>query len=106
MCAAVVPFLPLIGAGIGAAATAYSVHEQKKDAAAAREQTERQMQYAREQATQAASPSLNEQSQVAARAAAQKRAAAAQGLGSTITGAGTSYTSSGLGYGTKSKLGM
>ena len=98
MCAAAI-----IPALIGAAATAYSVREQRKSADAAREQTERQMEQARQQAASPVQQTETNADVTAAVQTARKRAAAASGMGSTITGAGTSYS---MGYGNKSKLGM
>ena len=98
MCAFVLPAI------IGAAVGLYGAHEQRKDAAAAREQTERQMQMAREQAASPMAASESSSDVTAAVQANRKRAAAAYGMSNTITGAGTSY-GSGLGVGTKQTLG-
>lgn len=105
MCAAAVP---IIGAVLGAAATFHAANVASDDAAKAREQQERQMKLAREQAAAPAAVSQSNIDVTAAVQANRKRAAAANGMGSTITGAGSQYgqqSASGLAYGTKKNLG-
>jgi hypothetical protein len=102
MCAVAIP---LIAAGIGAAATIYSASRARSDAAAAREQTERQMEQARKQAASPMAASETSADVTAAVQANRKRAAAAYGMEKTVTGVGESY-GSGLGVGQKKQLGM
>lgn len=102
MCAVAIP---LIAAGVGAAASIYSAKQAADDASAARAQTERQMEQARKTAAQAPQASETSADVTAAVQANRKRAAAAYGMGNTITGAGDSY-SGGLGVGQKKQLGM
>jgi hypothetical protein len=103
MCAVAIP---LIAAGVGAAATIYSASKASSDAAAARDQTAQQMEQARKTAAQAPAASETSADVTAAVQANRKRAAAAYGMGNTITGAGDSYSGGGLGVGQKKQLGM
>lgn len=109
MCAAAVP---IIGALVGAGATVYAAKAASADASAAREQTERQMQMAREEAAKPAAASQSSTDVTAAIQSNRRRAAAQTGMGSTITGAGSQYAAqmpqgqtSGLGVGMKKQLG-
>ena len=106
MCAVAIP---LIAAGIGAAATIYSAKQASSDAAAARAESQRQYEEARKTQTQAQQQSVAQTDVTAAVQSNRRRAAMASGMGSTITGAGDSYAAqgvSGLGVGQKGKLGM
>lgn len=102
MCAVAIP---LVAAGIGAAASIYSAKQAADDASAARAQTERQMEQARKTAAQAPQASETSADVTAAVQANRRRAAGAFNMGSTVTGVGDSY-SSGLGVGQKKQLGM
>lgn len=100
MCAVAIP---LIAAGVGAAASIYSAKQAADDASAARAQTERQMEQARKTAAQAPQASETSADVTAAVQANRRRAANAFNMERTDTGAGAAYT---LAPGNKSKLGM
>lgn len=100
----------VVGGLLAAGATVYAADRARSDAAEAREQQERQMQLAKEQAAQAPAASQTTQDVTAAVQSNRRRAAAQAGMSSTITGAGAAYdtqnqTQSGLGYGRKKQLG-
>lgn len=106
MCAVAIP---LIAAGVGAAATIYSAKKASADAAEARAQTAQQMEQSRQTATQAPQQSVTSTDVTAAIQQNRRRAASAAGMGDTITGAGVSYAAqntSGLGVGKTKLLGM
>lgn len=81
-------------------------HQSQAAAAEAREQSNRQMELARQQAASPVQHSETNQDVTAAIQASRRRAAGAYGMGRTITGAGIDApTTSGLGVGTKKMLG-
>lgn len=112
MCAVAVP---LIAAGVTAAATVYSAQQASSDAEEARRQQERlmqqQIQASREDAARPGAPREANKYVTAAVQQNRQRVASMQGMGSTVTGAGIfdSNKQSGAngvgGIGTKKNLG-